>query len=142
MSRPMPGPWRSHLTVEQAIFGLAGFTSILRSFGETTRSISSIGIAPSTNLISEHQGAAETDTILKANFDRPHIGHQLPAAVGDGDLFLIVLLEAKLDGDMLRNAQVYRARVGKGLDLKGLLVGISRIAKCERRHDKSHSSSL
>ena len=35
-----------YLTMEQATFGLSGFTSIFLSFGVTTRSISSIGIAP------------------------------------------------------------------------------------------------
>ncbi len=35
-----------YLTVEHATFGLAGFTSILRSLGITTKSMSSIGIAP------------------------------------------------------------------------------------------------
>jgi len=42
------GPSRSryHFTVEHATLGLRGFTSILRSFGETTKSMSSIGMAP------------------------------------------------------------------------------------------------
>jgi len=41
---------RPYFTVEQAIFGLAGFTSMRRSLGETTRSMSSIGIGQSLNL--------------------------------------------------------------------------------------------
>ncbi len=38
---------RCHLTIDDAMFGLSGFTSRVRVFGTMTRSISSIGIAPS-----------------------------------------------------------------------------------------------
>lgn len=36
----------SHFTIEHAMFGLAGFTSTRRSLGITTKSMSSMGIAP------------------------------------------------------------------------------------------------
>jgi hypothetical protein len=37
----------SYFTIDDAMFGLSGFTSRVRVFGTMTRSISSIGIAPS-----------------------------------------------------------------------------------------------
>jgi hypothetical protein len=77
-----------------------------------TRSMSSIGIAPSKTWSPMTKAPPKPNSVLEVKLDPANILNHLPAPVRQRYFLAIYRLQTQLNLDMLRDAQMQGARIG------------------------------
>ena len=107
------GVWLSYLALAATKFGLSGLMSICRRCGISTRSMSSIGIAPSNTSSPITTAPTYATRFLKCVSIGPTYGTHSFRSVGQGNFLHHGGLERKLQSNMLGNDEINRSRIGK-----------------------------
>src|SRR5688572_25511281 len=123
------------------MFGLAGFTSTVRSRGLTTRSMSSIGIAPSRTS-SPSTSAHDAGSVLELNEHWADVWHADAGTVRKLHFALLQYVEPELEADVPRDAEEHGAGIGEGADLDRCKQGLARVTQSEFGGHDPHASSL